>query len=144
MTVFDLPTDPTLGDEYTSGGVTYKWNGYGWAVIGAVSKGMIIGDDLPASPVAGDMWWELDTGQLWLYYDDGTSQQWVQINSTQGPKGDPGPVGPMGPAAPSIAAAGFRATKSVHQTGLPSATRVKVTFPVETYDQGGYYDPALS
>lgn len=29
---FDFPASPTNGQEYTSGGVTYVWNGVGWIV----------------------------------------------------------------------------------------------------------------
>ena len=29
---FDFPASPALNDEYSSGGVTYKFNGLGWAV----------------------------------------------------------------------------------------------------------------
>lgn len=36
--------------------------------------------------------------------------------------------------------AAFAATKASNQTGISSATRTKVTFTTETFDQGGYYD----
>jgi hypothetical protein len=42
-----------------------------------------IGDTPPASPVAGDLWWESDSGNLYCYYNDGDSLQWVQINTPQ-------------------------------------------------------------
>ena len=29
---FDFPSSPTVGQEYTSGAITYVWNGYGWNV----------------------------------------------------------------------------------------------------------------
>jgi hypothetical protein len=31
----------------------------------------------PGSPVPNQLWWESDTGNLFIYYDDGTSSQWV-------------------------------------------------------------------
>ena len=37
--MFDFPSNPTVGQEYTSGGVTYIWNGYGWSVGTAGSGG---------------------------------------------------------------------------------------------------------
>jgi hypothetical protein len=37
-------------------------------------------DTPPASKVDGKLWWETDTGNLYLLYDDGNSQQWVQVN----------------------------------------------------------------
>jgi hypothetical protein len=32
----------------------------------------------PPAPRDGDMWWKTDTGVMYVYYDDGDSQQWVQ------------------------------------------------------------------
>ena len=40
------------------------------------------------------MWWESDTGHLYVYYDDGDSSQWVA--TSQGPSGSPGPAGTAG------------------------------------------------
>jgi hypothetical protein len=37
----------------------------------------------PASPHVGDLWWDSVGGQLYVYYDDGNSQQWVVANNTQ-------------------------------------------------------------
>ena len=37
----------------------------------------------PSSPDAGDLWWESDTGELFIYYDDSSgspSAQWVETN----------------------------------------------------------------
>jgi hypothetical protein len=28
---FNFPGGPSVGQEFTSGGATYVWNGYGWA-----------------------------------------------------------------------------------------------------------------
>ncbi|HEY8097248.1 MAG TPA: pyocin knob domain-containing protein, partial [Methylobacter sp.] len=36
-----------------------------------------ISDTPPASPTAGNLWWESDTGNLYIYYNDGNSSQWV-------------------------------------------------------------------
>jgi len=36
-----------------------------------------IGTTAPASPAVGQLWWRSDQGRLFLWYDDGTSQQWV-------------------------------------------------------------------
>lgn len=42
--------------------------------------GAIISDTPPASPQVGQMWFESDSGRLFVWYNDGTSQQWVQIS----------------------------------------------------------------
>jgi len=31
--MFDFPASPSIGQEYTSNGVSYIWNGYGWAAM---------------------------------------------------------------------------------------------------------------
>jgi hypothetical protein len=77
-------------------------------------------DGTPIKP--GDCWFRTSNAQLYAWYDDGTSKQWVSISKT-GPKGDqgiqgiqgiqgpqgptgaastvPGPVGPTGPTGPA-------------------------------------------
>ena len=57
-------------------------------------------DEPPISPKTGELWWESDTGDLFIYYDDGTSAQWVLANAgglgNTGDKGSKGEVGPTG------------------------------------------------
>jgi hypothetical protein len=38
---------------------------------------MFVGDNPPPAPVVGQTWWESDTGNTFVYYDDGNTQQWV-------------------------------------------------------------------
>jgi len=35
-------------------------------------------DTAPVSPGTGDLWWNSNIGKLFVYYDDGTSLQWVE------------------------------------------------------------------
>ena len=60
--------------------------------------GLDISETPPTSPapVAGDLWWESDTGHLYVYYNDGDSSQWVAVS--QGPAGSPGSPGTPGPS----------------------------------------------
>tara|TARA_E500000331_G_scaffold331859_1_gene354548 strand:+ start:3138 stop:3548 length:411 start_codon:yes stop_codon:yes gene_type:complete len=55
--------------------------------------GLEISETAPTSPAPseGDLWWESDTGALYVYYNDGNSSQWVAV--AQGPAGSPGPPG---------------------------------------------------
>ena len=75
----------------------------------------IIGDDPPPDPRHGELWWETDSGDMFIYFidEDGTGV-WVTANSgggnvNPGPPGAPGqqgnvgltgPDGPPGPAGP--------------------------------------------
>lgn len=50
----------------------------------AVNRPMVsatISTSPPAAPIAGQIWWRSDDGQLYVYYDDGTSLQWVAANT---------------------------------------------------------------
>ena len=41
---------------------------------------LIVADTPPPAPVKlNQQWWESDTGMLWLWYNDGNTQQWVQM-----------------------------------------------------------------
>jgi hypothetical protein len=64
-------------------------------------------DGTPIKP--GDCWFRTSNAQLYAWYDDGTSKQWVSISKT-GPKGDQGiqgiqgiqgPIGLTGPQGPT-------------------------------------------
>lgn len=41
---------------------------------------MITSDTPPPGPTQGQQWFESDTGNTYVYYDDGTSSQWVHVN----------------------------------------------------------------
>jgi len=62
-----------------------------------------IGDVPPPTPEHGDFWWDATGCQLYIYYSDGTSGQWVSASSVgpMGPAGGAGPAGPEGPAGPA-------------------------------------------
>ena len=49
-------------------------------------KPVFIGETPPSTPADGDLWWNSsdDSGRLYVYYDDGDSEQWVEAS----PQGD--------------------------------------------------------
>jgi hypothetical protein len=47
--------------------------------------GVTISDTAPASPTAGQLWWESDTGIFYVCYADGSSTQWVAMASGPAP-----------------------------------------------------------
>jgi hypothetical protein len=104
-----------LSDEFaakenfiTPGTVDKYWRGdKTWQLMpdvgGGGSASVTIGDAPPPTPNVGDLWWESDTGIMFVWYNDGTSTQWVQATpmGAVGPPGPPGgPVGPAGPIGP--------------------------------------------
>ena len=63
-----------------------KYNGSEWvnAAPNLTAKASV-GDNPPASPTPGDMWWKSDEGSLKIYYSDVDTNQWVDAS----PVGDP-------------------------------------------------------
>ena len=49
--------------------------------IGHASDGQtfLTSDTIPASATAGDIWFESDSGGAFMYYNDGSSSQWVEL-----------------------------------------------------------------
>ena len=78
------------GDKGGTGAGTKGEKGAGSSVT--------IGTSPPTSPTpaAGDMWWDSDDADLHVYYNDGTSNQWVSVTSSAALKGQTGDKGQKG------------------------------------------------
>jgi hypothetical protein len=64
--------------SYVGSGVVevYAGTATGWTQISG-GGGVTVGTAAPDSPSDGDLWWDSDDGELYLYYNDDTSSQWV-------------------------------------------------------------------
>lgn len=82
---FNFPASPTTGDTYAPGAglPTYRWDGEKWRTLVAVAAtaSALISDAAPGAPVDGMLWWESDTGNLFIRYNDGDSTQWVLVGN---------------------------------------------------------------
>jgi hypothetical protein len=58
-----------------------------------IPAGTTISATAPESPEAGELWWDSDNGNLYIYYDDGTSSQWVSASDGQVTISDTAPTG---------------------------------------------------
>jgi hypothetical protein len=47
---------------------------------GAGGGGVTISSSPPGSPAAGDLWWDSDIGNMFVYYNDGATSQWVNAS----------------------------------------------------------------
>jgi hypothetical protein len=65
----------------------------------AIPPPVIISATAPTSPVVGTLWWDSVGGQLYVWYNDGTSSQWVIAVNTGG--GASISVGASPPSSPS-------------------------------------------
>ena len=95
----DFPASPINGQKYSSGGVTWTWDGVKWTIVASTGAAISFGATPPANPGPGTLWWDSVGGQLFIYYDDSNTQQWVVAINTgsTGPQGIRGLMGPQGP-----------------------------------------------
>jgi hypothetical protein len=57
-------------------------------IKGIEDAGTAVGTSPPANPTQGQQWWDANGGQLYIWYDDGNSAQWVVANNTPAGLGD--------------------------------------------------------
>lgn len=62
-----------------SNGTMYVRQNAGWVALPTPAP-TTISDSPPGSPQVGQLWWESDSGNMYIYYNDGSSSQWVQVN----------------------------------------------------------------
>ncbi len=55
--------------------------------VGGGGGSITISSALPSNPDVGDVYWDSDEGNPYIYYDDGNTQQWVALVSSAGGSG---------------------------------------------------------
>ena len=70
-------TAPTEGQTLIYDDVIDKW------VPGDGGSSVTISATAPVDPGVGDLWFDSTTASLYLYYDDGSSTQWVEVTYQQ-------------------------------------------------------------
>jgi len=69
-----------------------------WAALNVCK--IITSDNPPQATCPNQLWWETDSGILWIWWDDGNTQQWVQTNAGGGKIASNIHVGDSPPASP--------------------------------------------
>ena len=89
---FHLNKDNSAGQTIISDGQVLSWNAtgglqgtgdYEW-VASATGGSVEISATAPSSPSHGDMWFDSTNLLMYIYYNDGTSSQWVQSGGSSG------------------------------------------------------------
>ena len=83
----DFPNSPANGATHTFGGNTYTYNSTigAWTGPAAGAGGgasVTVSETAPSSPAEGDLWFDPSVLKTFVYYNDGTANQWVQNNPT--------------------------------------------------------------
>jgi hypothetical protein len=78
----DFPANPIQGQQNVLGnGVTYQWDGSKWStrlVASYANTGGNPGVEPPPNPSPGTFWWDSENGQLYIWYVDANTSQWMQ------------------------------------------------------------------
>lgn len=73
----DIPLTANQGILLWYDSTSTAWRLGAGAGSGGGGASVSIQDTAPAGVLAGSLWWQSSTGTLYIYYNDGTSQQWV-------------------------------------------------------------------
>jgi hypothetical protein len=99
-----------------------KWNGSAWVNATISSGGVTVSETPPASPTAGDLWFESDTGKTFVYYDS----FWVESSGADGSQGATGLTGPEGGTTTLTTKGDILARDASASVRLPVGTNGKV------------------
>jgi hypothetical protein len=90
----NFPDSPSNGDTQTINGSVYTYNSTTskWDIDGDNTTNVTVSDTAPSGAVAGDQWFNSTDGSLYVYYNDGSSSQWVGISGPAGAAGAAGGV----------------------------------------------------
>lgn len=112
----NFPDSPINGQTFVSGGITYTWNGTAWGVTGSGVAGppgpqgpagsVTISDTAPVSPHVGDLWFDSVGMQIYIWYNDGSSSQWVSVVAQPGSGGSGATSAPGQGGPPTISGTG--------------------------------------
>jgi hypothetical protein len=87
----DFPDSPSPGDQYTTNGKTYRWDGVAWGVYGTFSRDFTASDTEPTGVSDGHLWYRSDQSQTVIRYDN----TWVEIGAAGSGGGGGGQAGPI-------------------------------------------------
>lgn len=82
---------PTSTPLATNNGATYIWDGVKWNGEFSSGESSIIISDTAPDLEPGGLWWNTGDGRLYIYYDDGDTEQWVDASPASGSTGGGGP-----------------------------------------------------
>ena len=118
-----FPSNPTNGQQVNINGTLYTYNSTKdtWtrtSSVGSTAGGVIVSSEVPpvtlANPERVNIWIDTDTGRQYVYVNDNTSSQWVELGGgTLGATGIQGNIG-----APGSPGGATGATGPVGATGV--------------------------
>lgn len=77
MTSLNFPNSPTNGQEYQ--GYVYDSTDNVWNRLPNNPEFVRFSETAPSNPQEGTLWFNTTVGKMYVYYNDGTSSQWVGV-----------------------------------------------------------------
>ena len=110
----NFPDSPSNGDTFVVGSLTYTYAASTdvWDASGVTSATIQISDTAPSSPSDGELWHNSSDLKLYIYYNDGSSSQWVVASPQQ-----IGPAGPTGSFSGTLTQSIIPDTDSAYDLG---------------------------
>lgn len=110
----NFPDSPSNGDTFVVGSLTYTYTASTdvWDASGVTSAAIQISDTAPSNPSDGELWHNSSDLKLYIYYNDGSSSQWVVASPQQ-----IGPVGPGGSFSGTVSQSIIPDTDSAYDLG---------------------------
>lgn len=98
--------------------ILYVLRGGTWTAItgsgGGGGGSISVGPTAPSTPVQGDLWWDSIGGTMYIYYIDGTSNQWVIASPNVGGETNTNIfTGPSAPGDPVVGTAWYNTIDGV-------------------------------
>lgn len=97
MNELEFQNEPGQGASETQpNGVTYIFDGVKWSSAGGGGGGASVGsgETPPAVPSPGDLWFDTNSGIMYVYYLNDDSSQWVDVRPGGGGGGGIGDEAP--------------------------------------------------
>ena len=77
----DVDTHLNTGTANANEVLSWTGSDYDWvAQASGGGASVSVSDSAPSSPSAGDLWWDSSQAMMFIYYADGSSNQWVKAN----------------------------------------------------------------
>ena len=110
----NFPDSPSNGDTFVVGSLTYTYTASTdvWDASGVTSAAIQISDTAPSNPSDGELWHNSSDLKLYIYYNDGSSSQWVVASPQQ-----IGPAGPGGSFSGTVSQSIIPDTDSAYDLG---------------------------
>ena len=123
----NFPNNPSNGDAHA--GFIYNSTKSVWE---ATAASVPMSDTPPANPAQGDLWFDSSVAKTYIYYNDGSSSQWVQLNpsgGSDGAAGADGADGATGGESPVILTEPPTTTQSLNTDGSTSTVTMTAQDP---------------